>query len=85
MGSVDQYNTITNISIGDITPQSGGFFGIPVTVQFETPDRRSFLLLVNKLSMTSYADNVSLMSEFMYNIWDVIKKERKDVIQRERD
>ena len=85
MGSVDQYNTITNISIGDITPQSGGFFGIPVTVQFETPDRRSFLLLVNKLSMTSYADNVSSMSEFMYNIWDVIKKERKDVIQRERD
>lgn len=84
MGNIDQYNTITNITIGAITPQSGGtFFGIPLTVQFETPDRRSFLLLVNKLSMTSYADNVSLMSEFMYNLWDVIKEERKEIIQAE--
>ena len=84
MGSVDQYNTITNITIGTLTPQSGNFFGIPITVQFETPDRRSFLLLVNKLSMTSYADNVSLISEFMYNLRDAIKQERSTFIEETR-
>lgn len=83
MGTIDQYNTITNISIGAVTNQSGWFFGIPITVQFETPDRRSFLLLVNKLSMTSYADNVSLISEFMYNLRAIIKNDKKDIIQTE--
>ena len=58
----------------------GGFFSLPITVQFETPDRRSFLLLVNKLSMTSYADNISLINEFTLNLREQIKKDKKEQI-----
>ena len=53
----DQYNLITDISLESMRKEENGFVSIPLTVQFETPDRRSFLLLLNKLSMTSYAEN----------------------------
>ena len=80
MWSIEQYNTITDISIGTMQSVDGGFFSLPITVQFETPDRRSFLLLVNKLSMTSYADNISLINEFTLNLREQIKKDKKEQI-----
>ncbi len=62
--------------------EENGFVSIPLTVQFETPDRRSFLLLLNKLSMTSYAENISLINEFMFYLRENIKSEQADSIQK---
>jgi hypothetical protein len=76
----DRYNTITDISLGAITPETWWYFSLPVTVQFETPDRRSFLLLLSKLSVTSYTDNISLINEFMYALRENIKKDKKEEI-----
>lgn len=81
MWVVDQYNTINDISLGTLEPVNGGFFALPITVQFETPDRRSFLLLVSKLSMTSYAENVSLINEYMFYLRESIKKNKMAQIQ----
>lgn len=78
MGVADQYNTITDISLWSLQTVEGWFFALPITVQFETPDRRSFLLLVSKLSMTSYADNVALINEYMFYLWESIKKKKSD-------
>lgn len=78
----DQYNTITDISLGSLQTEEWWFFALPITVQFETPDRRSFLLLVNKLSMTSYSDNVSLINEYMFYLRESIKKNKKADIDK---
>jgi hypothetical protein len=53
---------------------------MPVTVRFETPNKRSFLLLINKISMTAYIQNLSLINEFMYYMWETIKEEKKDIL-----
>jgi hypothetical protein len=78
----DQYNLITDISLESMKKEDNWFVSIPLTVQFETPDRRSFLLLLNKLSMTSYAENVSLINEFMFYLRENIKNEQADTIQQ---
>jgi hypothetical protein len=80
MGSADIYNTISDITVGKIQPDQNGFFRIPITVQFETQDRRGFLLLANKLSMTSYTENISLINEFMYYLRNTIATDKKDII-----
>jgi hypothetical protein len=82
VGVVDTYNTINDIRVWQIEPSvdQPWFFSIPITVQFETPDKRSFLLLVNKLSMTAYIQNLSLINEFMYYFRETIKEEKADVL-----
>lgn len=77
----DSYNTISNINIGNIeSVNKEWYFGLTVTVDFESPDKRSFLLLVNKLSMTAYLENVSLINEFVFYLWENIKKDRKEFL-----
>lgn len=76
----DKYNTITDITLWELKPETWWYFSLPLTVQFETPDRRAFLLLLNKLSVTSYTDNVSLINEFMFSLREGIKLEKKDKI-----
>ena len=73
----DWYNKISNINIWSIEslPQEG-YFGMNIKVNFESPDKRSFLLLVNKLSMTAYLENVSLINEFVFYVRENIKKEK---------
>lgn len=69
------YNDITNIMIKPISLDSTkGYFKIPIEVSFQSPDRRSFLMLINKLSITSNKRNVSLINEFTYNLWSVLKQ-----------
>lgn len=83
VGVVDSYNTINDIRIGKIdVSDTEWYFSVPITVEFETPDKRSFLLLVNKLSMTAYIQNLSLINEFMYYIRDSIKETKSDVLQQ---
>lgn len=80
---VDSYNTINDIRIGKIdSSDTVWYFSIPITVEFETPDKRSFLLLVNKLSMTAYIQNLSLINEFMYYVRETIKETKVDILQQ---
>ena len=81
----NEYNTIESIEIWDIveTDSNGtDFFSIPMTIRFTANSKRSFLLLVENLSITSNKKNISLISEFMYDLWDVIKKEKQDEIAK---
>jgi hypothetical protein len=81
VGVVDNYNTVNDIKVGK--PEISDtvwYFSIPITVQFETPNKRSFLLLINKISMTAYIQNLSLINEFMYYVWETIKEEKWDML-----
>ncbi len=81
VGVVDNYNTVSDVKVG--IPETSSvewYFSIPITVQFETPNKRSFLLLINKISMTAYIQNLSLINEFMYYIWETIKEEKWDIL-----
>lgn len=68
-------NVINSISIGDLTElEWTNYFYIPVSISFQSPNKRSFLLLVNKLSMTSNPVNISLLNEFIFYLFDNIKE-----------
>lgn len=76
------YNTIDNISIGDVVELTGSdYFYVPITVTFTSPNKRSFLLLVNKLSVTSNTNNIALLNEFFFYLLMNIKEDKADVIQ----
>ncbi|MBR4567638.1 hypothetical protein IKO18_04400 [bacterium] len=45
--------------IGDIEEETeNGFFKIPIKVSFKSNSKRAFLLLVDKLSLTSNVNNL---------------------------
>lgn len=67
------YNEITNILIWNMSVKDD-YFVNPITVSFQAPDRRTFLMLINKLSMTSNKKNISMVNEFTYNLWMSIKQ-----------
>lgn len=64
------------MKIGDITEDDKGFFSMPITVSFMANSKRAFLLLSDKLSMTSNKENVSLIDEFFYYLRNEIKKSK---------
>ncbi|GHW02814.1 hypothetical protein AGMMS50249_6000 [candidate division SR1 bacterium] len=66
VGNGNEYNEISEITIGDMSDIDADHFIVPVTLRFRAPDKRSFLLLVNKLSITSSTTNLSLLNEFFY-------------------
>ena len=75
------YNTIDNITIWDIVELDGAeYFYIPITVSFSSPNKRSFLLLVNKLSMTSNTANIALLNEFFFYLLRDIKDDKAEII-----
>ena len=73
IGRNTQYNEINDISIGQLTENENGSFTLPIDVSFSSSNKRSFLMLVDKLSITSNRGNISLINEFMYNLWDQLK------------
>jgi len=77
----NESNEISDIAIWDITEDEAGYFSIPITVAFTANSKRAFLLLVDKLSMTSNRDNISLLNEFFYYLRAVIKKWKEDEIK----
>lgn len=82
VGNDADYNTINSITIWDqIEIEWTEYFYTPITVDFSSPNKRSFLLLVNKLSMTSNSNNIALLNEFFFYLLENIKKEKKDVIE----
>ena len=82
VGVIDNYNTVNDVRIWkpEIS-ETVWYFSIPITVQFETPNKRSFLLLVNKISMTAYVQNLSLINEFMYYLRETIKEEQSETLK----
>lgn len=78
------YNTIESISIWDkvIIPDNPKYFYTPISVSFTSPNKRSFLLLVNKLSTTSNQSNISLVNELFFYLLNAIKEEKSDIIDQ---
>ncbi len=78
---IDSYNTVNDVNIWKAESSTvAWYFSIPITVEFETPNKRSFLLLINKISMTAYIQNLSLINEFMYYVWETVKEEKQDIL-----
>lgn len=50
-------------------------FTIPVTVSFVAPTKRAFLLLVDKISLTSQEATISLINQFFYHLRAAIKQD----------
>ena len=81
VGISDGFNKINNIDIGNIEPlEQAWYFGVTIKVNFESPDKRSFLLLVNKLSTTAYLENIWLMNEFVFYVWENVKKDKQALL-----
>jgi hypothetical protein len=71
----NEFNEIEDIIIWDLVEEEDSFY-IPITVNFIANSKRSFLLLVEKLSTTSNATNIALINEFIYTLWGNIKEEK---------
>ena len=75
------YNTIDSIVIWDkVMVEDSNYFYTPITISFSSPNKRSFLLLVNKLSMTSNTSNISLLNEFFFYLLNSIKEKKSEEI-----
>jgi hypothetical protein len=69
------------MKIGDFVEDDKGFFNMPITVSFVANSKRAFLLLADKLSMTSNKENISLLNEFFYYLRGEIKKGKEKEIK----
>ncbi len=76
----NEANKVLDISIGDFVEDDKWFFRIPITLSFESDSKRSFLLLLDKLLITSDQENVWLINEFMYYLIQNIKSDKSDEI-----
>lgn len=69
-----QKNEIDSINVGGINETSDGVFSVPITVSFTAQTKRSFLLLVDKLSVTSNRENISLINGFFFNLRNTLRE-----------
>ena len=78
------YNIIEGMTIGDkiVMEDNPDYFYTPISVSFISPNKRSFLLLVNKLSITSNQNNISLLNEFFFYLLNNIKTEKSSEISK---
>ncbi len=79
IGKDSPKNDIKSITVWSIAEQDGGIFVMPIDVNFVAQTKRSFLLLVDKLSMTSNRQNISLLNEFFFHLWTVVKEKNTGV------
>ncbi len=77
-----EFNEVWDVEISSISIEKDhpDLFSITVKVPFVSNTKRSFLLLINKLSMTSGPKNISLIDEFSYFLWKEIKEKKKEMI-----
>lgn len=81
LGDNNESNDVLDMKIGDFVEDEKGFFSMPITVSFVANSKRAFLLLADKLSMTSNKENVSLIDEFFYYLRNEIKKGKEKEIK----
>lgn len=75
IGDDSPKNEIKSITVWEIVDGwSNGTFSITINVDFVAQTKRSFLLLVDKISTTSNKENLWLMNEFFFNLWLVLKE-----------
>ena len=74
-----EYNEINSIEVWEIVEEWENFY-IPINVSYVAPSYRWFLLLIEKLSITSNKKNISLINELLYNLREVIKQDNSDEI-----
>lgn len=79
IGKDSPKNDIKSITVGAISEKDGGIFTMAIDVNFVAQTKRSFLLLVDKLSMTSNRQNISLLNEFFFHLWAVVKEQTNGV------
>ena len=60
--------------------EEGDNFYIPIKVSYVAPSYRGFLLLIEKLSITSNQKNISLINELIYNIRQIIKEDNPNSV-----
>jgi hypothetical protein len=53
-------------------------FTIPISVSFTAPSKRAFLLLVDKLSLTSQEATISLINQFFFHIQVAMREKIQD-------
>ena len=74
-------NEVTDMTIGDIVEEKAWYFKIPITVSFKSDSKRAFLLLVDKLSLTSNISNIWLLNDFTYYLFNTIREQKEEEIQ----
>ena len=75
------YNNIENITIWEkVDIEDSDYFYTPISVSFSSPNKRSFLLLVNKLSITSNQSNIALLNEFFFYLLNAVKEKKTNDI-----
>ena len=67
-----EWNNLQDINIAPITQTASGF-NYQVNVKI-TGSRRSFLALMDKLSLTSNPNSIALINEFVFRLWEETKK-----------
>lgn len=77
--SNNEYNEINTIEIWEMVEEWDNFY-IPIKVSYIAPSYRGFLLLIEKLSVTSNQKNISLINELIYNIREIIKAENPNSV-----
>ena len=84
VGNDADYNKIDNITIWEKTvlAENPEYFYTPITISFSSPNKRSFLLLVNKLSMTSNQNNIALLNEFFFYLLKNIRENKWEAINQ---
>ena len=76
-------NEVTDMRIGEIEEENEEwFFRIPITVSFKSNSKRAFLLLVDKLSLTSNVNNLGLLNDFTYYLFNTIRDQKADEIEK---
>lgn len=75
-------NEVVNMKIGEINELDNGFFNIPITISFKSDSKRAFLLLVDKLSLTSNINNLGLLNDFSYYLFDAIRALKSDALEQ---
>lgn len=81
VGDNNESNDVLDMKIGEFTEDDKGFFTMPITVSFIANSKRAFLLLSDKLSMTSNKENISLINEFFYYLRSEIRKDKEKEIK----
>ncbi len=75
------FNDIKNIKIWWLTEDQNGYVKIKISVDFTANQRRSFLMLVDKLSISSNKRNISLITEFTSDLWNTIREEKSKELE----
>ena len=71
---VDSLNMIESLEVWEIKSQSNDMlFGVPIDITFKAPDKRSFLAMLSKLTITANTRNIININEFTSDLWYSLK------------